>query len=242
MSATSGIQIFVISLVESTERRTAISGALAAIGLEFDFVDAVDGRKGLPEDADFDRGAMRRRLGREMSDCEVATALSHRNACERLLEGSASHAVILEDDAIPSADLPGFLEAGGCEKAPLVLFYHSNARVMPGPSIALASGVEGRRLAVPCFGAVGYSVSRKAAEYLLDANTPVVAPADWPGDITRIGAVVTQPQLVGHPPQSPAQSLLTQGGRKRGRAPFSRVVDPAYVRRVWRKAQSERIS
>ncbi len=42
------IPIFVISLPDSLERRENVSERLGALGLPFEFIDAVDGRKRLP--------------------------------------------------------------------------------------------------------------------------------------------------------------------------------------------------
>ena len=244
MSATPRIPVYVISLADCARRRQAVSDALLAIGLEFEFVDAVDGRTGLPDNPAFkvDPRTMMTKHGRDLSDGEIATALSHRLAYQRLLESGQDHALILEDDAIPSAALARFLDGGGHECAPLILCYHTNARVMPGSALRLSDGIDGRRLAVPCFGAVGYTLSRDAAAYLIEANTPIASPADWPGDITRIGAHVAIPQLVDHPPASIGQSIVAGTGRTRARAPLRRMINAAYMRRVWRKVQSERVS
>lgn len=236
--------IFVISLVDSKTRRATIAEALAGLGLEFSFIDAIDGRAGLPTSLSgtFDAATSRQRMGRTLTDAEIAASLSHGLAYRRMLDEGHDHALILEDDAILHPELKAFLCSGGHRAAPMVIVHHLNARVLPGVRQALDGGIALRELAVPCFRAAAYTVSREAAEYLLQANTPVTTPADWPGDITRIGALVTDPQLVDHPPADTAQSIIHGSGRTRDRAPFTRVFSPAYVRRTWRKLRSERIS
>lgn len=237
--------IFAISLADSQDRRAALSGAMDALGLPVRFIDAVDGRSGLSAEfaASADRQASERQMGRAMTDGEIACALSHRRVYDVMISEHIDHALILEDDAIPGPDLTAFLEAGGHLSAPLVLLYHSNARVMREAGMAITETLTARRLAVPCFGAVAYSLSRNTAQWLLDRSDPVTAPADWPADITRIGAVAVNPQPVGHPPaNAQGQSMLTSTGRGRARAPFTRVFSPDYVRRTWRKLRSERIS
>lgn len=238
------IPILAISLADSTDRRTALAGAMEALGLGFRLVDAIDGRSGLPAgyDGRFDQDAARRRLGRRLSPAEIAASLSHALAYRAMLDEGHAHALILEDDAIPLPGLPGFLDAKGYEAAPMVLLHHLNARVLPGVRATAPDGTRLRELALPCFRAAAYTVSRAAARYLLDAGSPVTTPPDWPGDITRIGACVTEPQLADHPPQDSAQSILAATGRTRDRAPLGRLLEPAYLRRTWRKMRSERIS
>lgn len=236
--------IFVISLADSKTRRAAIAEALKGLGLEFTFIDAIDGRDGLPESCSgaFDAAKSRHRMGRTLTEAEIAASLSHGLAYRRMLDEGHDHALILEDDAILHQELKDFLCSGGYRAAPMVILHHLNARVMPGVRHALEGGIALRELAVPCFRAAAYTVSREAARYLLEANTPVTTPADWPGDITRIGTLVTEPQLVDHPPADTDQSIIHGSGRTRDRAPFTRVFSPAYVRRTWRKLRSERIS
>lgn len=237
--------IFAISLSDSHDRRAALASAMEALGLSVRFIDAVDGRSGLPPEhaASFDRQASMRQMGRAMTDGEVACALSHRRVYDMMVEEHIDHALILEDDAIPGPDLVAFLEAGGHLSAGLVLLYHTNARVMRGADTPITATLTAKPLAVPCFGAVAYSLSRDTAQWLLDRSDPVSAPADWPADITRIGAMVVTPPPVGHPPADvPGQSMLTSTGRRRAKAPFTRVFSPDYVRRTWRKLRSERIS
>ncbi len=238
------LPIFVVSLADADARRAEISAAMETLGLSVRFLDAVDGRAGLDPSLEtmIDREAPFQRLGRTMTDGEFACALSHRSAWQKVVDDKHDHALILEDDAIPGDGLLRFLEAKGYRAAPLVLLYHSNARAL-GPGTEIAPGFVARPLAVSCFGSVAYTVSRRGAEWLLARSDPIGSPADWPGDISQIGAVALVPQPISHPPEDEAgQSTLAATGRHRARAPFTRVFSPAYVRRTWRKMRSERIS
>lgn len=238
------IPTFVISLPDSAARRATLASNLQALDLPFEVVDAIDGRTGLPSalDAAVDRRGMQSRLGRVLTDAEIAAALSHAKAQRLVLDRGIKHALILEDDAICLPGLPLFLQAGGHEHAPLTLLHHLNARILKRSPVTHLAGVDLCELAIPCFRATAYALTPKGAQYLLEANSPVIDTADWPGDITRLGALVTEPQLVQHPPVSPEQSQITGSGRTRVRAPLSRMIKPGYVRRAWRKARSRRIS
>jgi glycosyl transferase family 25 len=231
----------VISLRRSGERRAAIRTALDALGIAFRFVDAVDARDGI-DPALVDRDGIRRRMGREMSDGEVACALSHAKAYEVFLASPARHALIFEDDAIPTPDLKRFLDAGLIATAPMLLFYHHNARVFRRSGRVLFGAVRAFRLALPCFGAVAYAIDRASATALLGAARPVRGVADWPVDISDLGAEVTLPMLVEHPPAGPGQSLLTASRSRKSRRGIARLLGIAYMRRKWRKVIARKVS
>jgi glycosyl transferase family 25 len=244
MTSSGQIPIFAISLDDATERRAALSDAMAELGLAFEFIDAIDGRAGLPQgfESQVNRAGASQALGRAMTDAEFACALSHIRAYEKVVTGEATHALILEDDAIPLPGLRDFVHQGGALAAPLVLLHHLNARVLKGTGRDIGGRLVAHDLAVPCFRAAAYSVSKDAARHLKGLNTPVSAPADWPGDITRIKAAVVLPEIVSHPPENPGQSTLTPSGRTRSRPRLSRFLDPNYVRRILRKMKSEKVS
>ncbi|MEM9477499.1 MAG: glycosyltransferase family 25 protein [Pseudomonadota bacterium] len=244
MPDTPQLPIFVITLDDCTDRQKTISSALANLGLSFEFVPAIDGRKGLPPEflPQVDRVAGARKLGREISDAECAAALSHARVYQGIIDKKLEHALIFEDDAILTPDVGTFATAKTYQEADIVLLNHLNARVFKSGHKAAFDGVRLRALAVPCFRAAAYSVSYKGAAWLLERALPVTALADWPADITEIGALALDPEIVHHPPETPGQSTLAPGREKRGRRGFGRMLDPTYARRVWRKAQSEKIS
>lgn len=238
------LPVYVISLTDSHDRRATISSALDALGVPFQFFDAIDGREALPPDyeAQVDREGAARAMGRPMSDGEFAAALSHLHLYKKIVASGAEHALVFEDDAQPTKDLAGFLAAKAYQAAPLVMLHHLNARVMPGAPTPLFGDVYAHRLAVPSFRATAYTISKAAAQWILERALPVTAAADWPADITRLGALALEPQIVHHPPDAPGQSTLAPKRATRGGARLHRFMDPAYVRRVWRKARSTRIS
>ena len=101
-SCANAIPVFVVSLPDCIDRREVIARALHHLGIEFEFVDAVDGRHGLdPQYEDqIDRVATRR-AGRILSDAEFACALSHISVYQRIVLENIAYALILEDDAVP---------------------------------------------------------------------------------------------------------------------------------------------
>ncbi|MBL3569040.1 hypothetical protein BV509_18655 [Rhodovulum sulfidophilum] len=235
--------ILVISLDRSHARRQAVTAAMDALGLAFRFVDAVDARRdALTPVAPAAR--IRAAMERDMSDGEKACALSHRKAYETFLAGEDSHAVILEDDAIPSPAFAAFLGAGGHLRHPMILYYHSGARVLRKPGVPALGDHRLFRLALPANGAVAYSLDRASAKALLAAQTPVVRKADWPMDIATLGALVVVPQLVGHPDRiaDPGQSLLAAGRTNRRGLRLGRYLRAEYYRRKLLKLTTRRVS
>lgn len=244
MAQTPDLPIFVITLDDCHDRQATIAAALGDLGLAFEFVPAVDGRKGLPVEMvqHVDKAAGHAKLGRPITDAECAASLSHASVYRRIVDGNLPHALIFEDDAILTPALSRFVETESYKRADMVILNHLNARVMSRGAEPLFDEVQARPLAVPCFRAAGYSLSTKGAAWLLDKALPIASPPDWPADITEIGAMALDPEIVHHPPETPGQSTLAPGRGTRGGRRLGRFLDPRYARRVWRKAHSERIS
>ena len=105
-STIAGIPVYVISLADAHVRRANMTARLGAIGLPFQFVDAIDGRtERLPDvfdGAQVNRFAL---LG------NIACTLSHRLVHRMIAESTDDRALILEDDAVPSDDFGEVLSA-----------------------------------------------------------------------------------------------------------------------------------
>lgn len=167
--------IFVISLPDQTGRRSQISAALAVLDLSFTFIDAVDGRNGLPPqfESKIDRKKTRRILRRPMSDAEYACALSHMTVYEKILSERLEGAIVLEDDANPSPLFLDFYRNQGYLKADFVQLDHRRARVWKSRSRSLTAGVTGYRLAYNAQLATGYSISSRGAAYMVSKGCPI---------------------------------------------------------------------
>lgn len=202
--------ILVISLGIATERRAVIASQLASMNLTCQFIDAVDGRKGLgPEwDTAIDRQGAVARYGYPMSDGEFACSLSHQLAYARVLDEGLPGAIVLEDDAILTPDFAAFYRQRQFRTADFIQFFCFAARIWRGPGRRSVSQVRLHRLAENAFSAVGYSISARGAAFLQASGKPVRGRADWPVDLTRIDALLTVPSIVLHPPPVSAQSYL----------------------------------
>ena len=217
------IPVFVVSLPDCAERRETISKTLSNLGVEFEFVDAVDGRQGLDSQYEdqIDRAGVRR-AGLILSDAEFACALSHLNIYRRIVSGNIAYALVLEDDAIPYPKLVDFLDGDHYRDAELTQLYSSGLRpyVRWGETKELWGGgtYTSYILRLKMIGAVAYTVSYRAALHFVKHAVPVNTTADWPTCINALIAKqqvrVVCPSLVGHPKSDLHTSLLDQFSSK----------------------------
>ena len=107
------MKIFVISLKRSKDRRKSINRQFSKLGIDFEYIDAVDGRElndasvrecvndGFYED--FKKMPW-------LTEGVVAAALSHRIAYKKIYEQKLPYALILEDDVIFSGEFLSVLK------------------------------------------------------------------------------------------------------------------------------------
>lgn len=238
--------IFVISLPGCEARRRPLLDALAKLGQSAEVILGVDGRQGLAEEHEpfLDRAGAERNLGRPMRDAEFACALSHQLVYRLIEERGLEGAVVLEDDATIQPGFGAFLDAGAYRGEHLLMLDYGSARVMRGSSRPLLPGLVTWELALNAPLTTGYCVSRVGASHLRRHGVPIRHPADWPCDVTPVGARVVVPRLVGNPDPADVPSVI--GGARRavelGLPPpkkrLSRFLEGRYWRRWWRKRRS----
>lgn len=205
-----GWAVLVISLASDSDRRASLLPTLSRLGLTAHVIEGVDGRAGLPHwaEAQVNRAAAAARVGRPLTDGELACTLSHRRAWQHVCETGAPGALIFEDDAIPTDRLAGLLAAGGHRAADLVQFDHQDARIWrawarAAPARDLGHGLRLVAVASNASLAIGYAVSARGAAHLLAAATPVSGLADWPCDTTALGAMIALAQRGASSPYRP---------------------------------------
>ncbi|MEQ8357181.1 MAG: glycosyltransferase family 25 protein [Kiloniellaceae bacterium] len=169
---TSPVKILVINLRGSTERRDRMRRQLEALGLDFDFVDAVDGRGfDLATHPAYDGPRRRRAYGRDLSGGELGCLLSHRSIYEKMLAEGLEQVLVLEDDVILGADflavLPSILAASADCDVVRFLSARKIARLRQRRVAPLAGGYWLARLETTPGGAYAYLIRRRGAEKLL---------------------------------------------------------------------------
>src|ERR1700693_1453429 len=96
-----GLPVYVISLRTSEGRRRNMTERLGALGIPFQFVDAIDGRtERLPDVFDGARIVRDRFYG----ESSLACSLSHRHVHRMMLDRGDDVALVLEDDALFAPD------------------------------------------------------------------------------------------------------------------------------------------
>lgn len=242
--------IFVVSLADADERRESLSAQLQALGLTAKIIDAVDGRRGLSPEIErlIDRESAEVRVGRKISWGEFACALSHQGLYQHIHDEGLPGAIILEDDAILTQDFAEFIGDAGYLVADLVQMDHLNARVWPRGPRVFSLGVTFFPLAANASLTTGYSISAKAANYILAHSRPLAGLADWPCDLMPLAPLVTLPRLVDHPDIDVSSSALE---RERDDARTSavptgpralRFFRADYWRRWWFKRRTKKVS
>jgi glycosyl transferase family 25 len=243
------LPIYVLSLLGDEERRQPLLSSLDVLKVRYKVILGVDGRRGLPSEfeAEINRAAAEARHGRQLTDGEFACALSHRKIYQSILDENLLGALILEDDIIVDGRLIEFLQTRTYERADLVMLDHSHARVR-GKSCEVIPGVQLARLSLPSCRTSAYSVTAKAAAYLVRVSSPISSQADWPGDITTLGAAALDPRIVERPVE---ESSHLQVDRKIAASiaqndlffqAWRRLFSTSFWRRWFIKRRSRRIS
>lgn len=194
------MKIFVISLRDAAARRQRISSQLNNLGIDYEFIDAVDGRLGLPQDYKdlIDPIRTVAEIGREMSDAEYACAFSHQKAYREIVNRHLEGAIILEDDAIVRPALKEVLAGKFLEKFQIIQLDSSVTRVYRFGGFGKVGSFRAWRVYLNSERTTGYFVSQSGANYLLNNSLPICRPADWPCDVTKIDMHVLIPRVIGH--------------------------------------------
>jgi glycosyl transferase family 25 len=202
------IPIYVLSLVDATARREAVRGEFARLGLNFDFVDAIDGRRMSDTDLErcYDRARNARNFKRPLSQGEIACVLGHRAIWRKVAQGSAPVALICEDDLLLFPAFADFLRSVARHEAAFanaLVKLDSPARAgglvgrLAGVDLVLTSRLPGRT--------TGYLLGRDAATTLLAQTRKISRPIDM--DLKHywehhVPILLVQPQLVSVQPNT----------------------------------------
>lgn len=174
------LRAWVINLDRAPERLARVSGQLAALGLPFERLPAVDARQFTPEQAALlDASAYRRKHGKEPVPGELGCYLSHLQAMRRFLASDADFGLIFEDDVLLHDSLPSVLR--GLMQQPARWDMAKLSGVHSGTPVHLCEVAPGHHLAVMltrCTGASAYLVNRRAAQAYTGRMLPMQLPFD----------------------------------------------------------------
>lgn len=174
------LPVYVLSLRRNQARRREIKNHLGELGISFEWIDGVDGRKlSAPEKSDFLSDDRQYFANGPMSDGALGCLLSHRLAWQRIVSSSESTALILEDDAVLQPETKDALSrierlAG---KFDMIHLHHTTKR----PLFGRFEISETQSLSLHKYNPiqnVAYVISRNACEKLLDLSLPAVFEVD----------------------------------------------------------------
>jgi len=164
------MRTYLINLARRPDRLAAMERQASQLGLALDRVDAVDARITEPGTIEgwFAAGGP---LG-EVPQGDKACLLSHRQAWERFLATSDSHAAFLEDDVRLSPDARVMLAGDGWVPADVAVvklehYGPAGQRVLLRDLRGLGDDFQLGRMLSRHTGAAAYILSRRAAELLL---------------------------------------------------------------------------
>lgn len=165
------MNVLVISLKRSVERRESISNQLVELNVDYEIVEAIDGLELSPQNkvSAVNRFVFWCRVGRGVLDGEIGCALSHAKIYKRFIEDQAREGIdkipcicVLEDDAILSDRFLSTLDL-------------IERTINPEkPEVVLLSNHDRQLLFTD-----GYVLTARAAETILKVNTPMQCPCDF---------------------------------------------------------------
>jgi glycosyl transferase family 25 len=162
------MQVYVINLKKDADRLQHMSRQLASYNIEFERVDAVDGRV-MPE-GEF-QAFVKARSGKPTpwGRGQMGCWLSHSHTWEKIAAGDDAYGLILEDDMHISPDIVPFVQAEGWipEDADIVKLEAPNNRVRLGKTLSVLNQHHVRQLRSTAWCAGGYILSRQAARFLV---------------------------------------------------------------------------
>lgn len=197
--------VFVVNLAGATERRKGIEAQLRFLDLDYEIIEAVDGKALTPEqEAQVDRAGAERRLGEPLLPGEVGCALSHQKVYQRMLELGLDNAIVLEDDALLGDGFLSVVRALTRSPEDLVLLHHCYSFSYPWSRKRRPFAPDHRLLPctrTPC-STVAYYLTSKAASKLVTGGSPIRGRADWPLPIDRdLQSKLVYPAVAFHDPR-----------------------------------------
>ncbi|MDD2988187.1 MAG: glycosyltransferase family 25 protein [Zoogloea sp.] len=166
------MQIFVINLERSIERREKMHRHLASLGLAAEFIPAIEGSR-------LAKGSIPPGTEPGLSPGEVGCYLSHVRSWQEIVDRRLSHAIVLEDDVSCSPSMIRVADEVASLGLPIDAVRLSALRPIRGILLTTLSG--GENLILPTknpSGAQGYMVTFGGAKRLLATLSVPRCPVD----------------------------------------------------------------
>ena len=202
------ITCFIINLKHSTERKKHMQELCEKYGLNYEFIEAVDGRTLSEEEVAkvYPKKEVIKTLGREMSRGEIGVVLSQKQVYKKMLKNNIEVAMIFEDDIDFNEELKAILKQLNSfpKDWNLVLLGHHPDRscvVKTSYSFWNQTKLNGYyKLVRPtelAVGAYGYLLKKSAAQILLNQLSIIEKPIDHlTGSDEKLNLYILTPPVI----------------------------------------------
>ncbi|RTR38253.1 glycosyltransferase family 25 protein [Shewanella canadensis] len=229
-------KIFVINLDTSLDRLASIQKSCDHLELRFQRVSAVLGSDlGKEEKAKvYNLRDNLRKYDKALNDGEIGCYLSHAECWTKIIEDELDYALVLEDDAILTDELPLYIEklAASCHEWDYIRLSHGSKVKPVISSVDLGEGLFLQRALKLNSTTTGQFISFRGAEKLLSSAFPISRPVDidiqhWYETSLRCFVVSPFPVL-----NHDFESEINQFSDRRD-------VKKRPIRRIWQKVKFE---
>jgi glycosyl transferase family 25 len=194
------MNIFVLNLKRSTDRRKVMQEQMDKHQINFEFIEAIDGKQLTKEQlARVDIKTANRRLGRTMINNEIGCALSHASIYQKMVDEKIKEAIILEDDVILTSGFVKHLKLSTLSNLgyDCLLLYYKYYYIGIIKQIDSFDNYQIHSLNNNPHGAVAYYLNYKMALRLKEITKTISYVADYPIDLNTLGKFgAIQPNMI----------------------------------------------
>ena len=171
------IQILVISLRRSPDRREKVRQELSKINLPWEFLDAVDGSLLSQPPLEYKPSKVKRLQGYSLTANEIGCYLSHKKAWQRCVDQNLP-TLVLEDDFTLVADFENHLKTLLENSDHWDLLRLQGLYDVPFYKVSQIGNMTIAKNQGDAVGATGYLVKPEIAQKLIDASHEIYEPVD----------------------------------------------------------------
>lgn len=237
--------IFVVNLVRDYEKKAHMDNVANALGVKFEYIDAVYGKDLSQSQIDdvYDESLSLKELGRGLSRGELGCALSHLSIYQKMVNDGIETALILEDDVEISSELHDILNARQhfpCDWELLLLGYYSETateRVSMESFFGKSDVTPSHqtvRLVEVAFGTHGYMINLRGAKKLADTLIKIIKPIDhYTGSGRYINMYALSPRIISLNQKFKAMSCINVERELQFESVKKAVVIKVLLRKTW---------
>jgi len=239
MPSTLPLQILVISLERSIDRRKKVSQEMTKISIPWKFLDAIDGSSLSGPPREYKASKVKLLQGYALTPNEIGCYLSHKNAWKRCVkEGIPT--LVMEDDFVLLPDFERIMKTLLTEMSSWSFVRLQGLYEVPFQILRTEAGVSLVKNRGDAVGATAYLLKPEVAQQLIESSEDIYEPVDhflehyqkhgleflavrpYPVDITRVKSTI----------DDRAERTPVRGMRKRLRS-ATRMLDRLISPKPW---------